>query len=330
MNIYDIAAEAKTSISTVSRVLNNKSNVNPEIRSRVEAVLKKYDYKPSAIARGLVAKTMKSIAVLTVDVRVNHYARSIYVIEQEFSNRGYNVTVCNTGGSIEECERYFEILSEKQVDGIVLIGSVFNELIHYPGITAKIKGVPVVTANGKVNLPNFYDVLVDDTKGIRLAVDYLYEKGHRDLVYIFDMETDSGRAKRQGFLEAMKLRDIPAAEKRVIHSEYGLAGGIEAARALCRSGLAFTGVVCGEDITAIGVMKGLKKQGYQIPGQVVITGCNNSPDSLICEPELTTLDNKPELLGALCAQLLQDVLEGRALASSLAIQPELIVRKTTG
>ena len=144
MNIYDIAAEAGTSISTVSRVLNNKGNVNPKIRDRVEAVLKKYDYKPSAIARGMVSKTMKNIAILTVDVRVTHYARMIYVIEQEFSNLGYNVSVCNTGGSIQECDRYFEILSEKQTDGIVLIGSVFNELINYPEITAKIKDTPVV------------------------------------------------------------------------------------------------------------------------------------------------------------------------------------------
>ena len=73
MNIYDIAAEAGTSISTVSRVLNNKGNVNPKIRDRVEAVLKKYDYKPSAIARGMVSKTMKNIAILTVDVRCTHY-----------------------------------------------------------------------------------------------------------------------------------------------------------------------------------------------------------------------------------------------------------------
>ncbi|MBE7721448.1 LacI family DNA-binding transcriptional regulator [Lacrimispora indolis] len=328
MNIYDIAAEAKTSISTVSRVLNNKGNVNPEIKKRVEEVLKKYDYKPSAIARGLVSKTMKSIAILTVDVRVTHYARMIYVIEQEFSDRGYNVTVCNTGGSIEECEKYMEILSEKQIDGIVLIGSVFNELIHYPDITSKIKDIPVVVANGKVNLPNFYSVLVDDTKGIRTAVDYLFKKGHNELVYVYDMETDSGWAKRQGFLEAMKLHDIPEAEKRVIPGKFGLEGGLKAAETLCASGIGFTGVICGEDITAIGMMKGLKKRGYLIPDQVVITGYNNSPDSLICEPELTTIDNKPELLGGLCSQLLQEVLEGKTSASSLAIQPELIVRGT--
>ena len=277
MNIYDIAAEAGTSISTVSRVLNNKGNVNPKIRDRVEAVLKKYDYKPSAIARGMVSKTMKNIAILTVDVRVTHYARMIYVIEQEFSNLGYNVSVCNTGGSIQECNRYFEILSEKQTDGIVLIGSVFNELIKYPEITAKIKDTPVVIANGQVKLPNFYSVLVDDTKAIRMASDYMFDHGRMDLFYVFDIATDSGRAKRQGFLEAMKLRDVPDGNDRV-------------------------------------------------PEDIAITGCNNSPDSRICEPELATLDNKPELLGGMCASLLRDRMKGKESATSVAIQPELVVR----
>ena len=327
MNIYDIAAEAGTSISNVSRVLNNKGNVNPKIRDRVEAVLKKYDYKPSAIARGMVSKTMKNIAILTVDVRVTHYARMIYVIEQEFSNLGYNVSVCNTGGSIQECDRYFEILSEKQTDGIVLIGSVFNELINYPEITAKIKDTPVVIANGQVKLPNFYSVLVDDTKAIRMASDYMFDHGRMDLFYVFDIATDSGRAKRQGFLEAMKLRDVPDGNDRVvIVDESSLEGGRDAARKILAAGRPVNGVVCGEDITAIGLMKEFKERGYRVPEDIAITGCNNSPDSRICEPELTTLDNKPELLGGMCASLLRDRMEGKESATSVAIQPQLVVR----
>ena len=67
MNIYDIAKEAGVSISTVSRVMNNKGNVNAATRKKVEAILDKHDYTPSAIARGMVSKTMKTVAVLTVD-----------------------------------------------------------------------------------------------------------------------------------------------------------------------------------------------------------------------------------------------------------------------
>ena len=164
MNIYDIAAEAGVSISTVSRVMNNKGNVNPEMRRRIEEVLKKYDYKPSAIARGMVSKTMKTIAILTVDLRVPQHARQVYIIEQEFCQKGYNVMVCNTGGKLEECARYINLLSEKQVDGIVLIGSTFNDLGGRTEITGKVSRIPVVMANGHLDLPNFYSILVDDLK----------------------------------------------------------------------------------------------------------------------------------------------------------------------
>ncbi len=330
MNIYDIAEEAGVSISTVSRVLNNKGNVNPKMKKRIEEVLKKYDYRPSAIARGMVSKTMKSIAILTVDLRVSHYARQIYMIEQAFRHEGYNVMVCNTGGLTEECALYLKILSEKKVDGIVLVGSVFNNLKDHPELTALIKDVPVVMANGKLDLPNCYSVLVDDRKGIRTAAEYLYGKGHRDLLYICDLDTESGREKKMGFLEALKLHDIPDGEERIFHTLYGLEGGKQAAEAILASGKSFTGLVFGEDITAIGAMKEFKRRGYRIPEDVAITGCNNSMDAKICDPELTTVDNKAELMGVLCARLLQELLEGReTVTMNVAIQPEMIERQSS-
>ena len=146
MNIYDIAAEAGVSISTVSRVMNKKGNVNPEMKRRIEEVLKKYDYKPSAIARGMVSKTMKTIAILTVDLRVPQHARQVYIIEREFIQKGYNVMVCNTEGKLEECARYINLLMEKQVDGVVLIGSTFNQLKNRTEITGKVSRIPVVMA----------------------------------------------------------------------------------------------------------------------------------------------------------------------------------------
>ena len=139
--------------------------------------------------------------------------------------------------------------------------SVFNELIKYPEITAKIKDTPVVIANGQVKLPNFYSVLVDDTKAIRMASDYMFDHGRMDLFYVFDIATDSGRAKRQGFLEAMKLRDVPDGNDRVvIVDESSLEGGRNAAGKILSTGMPVNGVICGEDITAIGLMKEFKER----------------------------------------------------------------------
>ncbi len=158
MNIYDIAKEAGVSISTVSRVLNKKENVNEETRCKVEEILKKYDYVPSGIARGMVSKSMKTVAILTVDVRVPQYSRIAYTIEREFSKRGYNVQLCNTGGDLEEAVQYLDVVTSKQVDGVVLVGSIFNRIELDERVASLLKHTPVVVANGQLNLPGCYSV----------------------------------------------------------------------------------------------------------------------------------------------------------------------------
>lgn len=324
MTIYDIAKEAGVSISTVSRVLNDKGNVKSETKKKVEAVLARSNYAPSAIARGMTGKQLQTVAVLTVDIRVPHYARTAYTIEREFSRKGYDVTLCNTGGELKETVRYLHSMLEKQVDGLILVGSVFNELGQNPEVKPLLKAVPVVLANGKLNLPNSYSVLVDDVYGVGLSVQHLYQKGHRDIYYFKDMDTASAQAKRDGFLRAMETLGLPGAEKHVLETTAGIEGGSNAALELLHSGKAFSAIVCGEDLTAVGVLKGLAQAGVRVPQDVSVTGYNNSAYARICTPQLTTIDNKPELVAMLSVQLLSSLIEKTDVYSSGVIQPELV------
>ena len=123
MNIYDIAREAGVSIATVSRVLNHKDTVRADTRAKVEKVLKRCNYAPSAIAQGMVSKSLHTVAVLTVDIRDSHYARTAYTIEREFGRRGYEVILCNTGGDRAETLRTLQAVAQKQVDGLILLGA---------------------------------------------------------------------------------------------------------------------------------------------------------------------------------------------------------------
>ena len=177
MNIYDIAREAGVSITTVSRVINHREQVNAVTRERVEKVLKAHNYKPNATARNLVTKSSRTVAVLTIDIREPHYARTAYTIERELSHRGYEAIICNTGGELKETERYLQSLMEKDVDGIILVGSVFNEIGKDARIRDMLKTFPVVLANGRLDLERSYSVLVDDQYGIGLSVDHLVENG---------------------------------------------------------------------------------------------------------------------------------------------------------
>lgn len=329
MNIYDIAKEAGVSISTVSRVLNHKDRVNPETKRRVEEILEKYDYKPSAIARGMVSKSMKTVSILTVDIRVPHYSRTAYTIEREFSRRGYEVTLCNTGGEVEETEKYLRTVLEKKVDGIVLVGSVFNTICKKPEISSLLKKVPVVLANGKLELPNSYSVLVDDRYGVALAVEHLIQKGHQELYYLKDMNTVSAQLKCEGFLSEMEKHGIQDAEKRVQETELSIEGGMRAVEKLLAEKREITGIVCGEDMTAAGAVKALLRHGFRVPEDVAVTGYNNSEYARICEPQLTTVDNKPELVAMMSVQLLTSLIEKADAYSSCTIQPELVIGQTS-
>jgi len=327
MNIYDIARQAGVSIATVSRVLNHKGTVSPATRAKVEAVLAENSYTPSAIARGMVSKSLRTVAVLTVDIRVPHYARTAYTIEQEFSRRGYEVILCNTGGDREAALKYLRAVTEKQVDGMVLVGSVFNRIGRDPQIEALLRTAPVVLANGTLDLPNAFSVLVDDAYGARLAVEHLVSRGKQKLVYIKDMDTASACAKAEGFSLAMEQR-APDASGRVLETDSSLEGGIRAAERLLASGIPCDGIVCGEDLTAVGVVKGLRRAGLRVPEDVAVIAFNNSIYARLCEPELTGVDNKPEQVALLCVRLLESLLNGGG-CSSVTIQPEIVPGSST-
>ena len=328
MNIYDIAREAGVSIATVSRVLNHKNTVSPATRARVEQVLAQHSYTPSAIARGLVSKSMRTVAILTVDIRFPHYANTAYTIEREFSHRGYDVILCNTGGDREAVLRYLRAVLKKQVDGIVLVGSVFNAICHGEEMRGLLARVPVVLANGKLDLPNASAVLVDDQRGTGLAVEHLVGQGRRALFYIQDKHTGSAEEKCRGFLRAMERAGLDTAG-RVIRTGDTLEDGMQAARAILDGPLPCDAIVCGEDMTAAGALKTLLRAGVSVPGQVAVTGYNNSAYAYLCEPALTTVDNKGPQVALLCVQLLESCIEKGGTAATVTVQPELVLCETT-
>ena len=256
MNIYDIAREAGVSIATVSRVLNHKDTVRADTRAKVEKVLKRCNYAPSAIAQGMVSKSLHTVAVLTVDIRDSHYARTAYTIEREFGRRGYEVILCNTGGDRAETLRTLQAVAQKQVDGLILVGSIFNTICQGAEMENLLRKMPVVLANGTLALPDAYSVMVDDCRGVEMAVEHLVKTGRRNLYYIKDKSTDSAAAKAKGFLSGMAAAGLDA-DGHVLETGETLEDGIRAVQQLLAEGIRPDGILCGEDLTAAGVLKAL-------------------------------------------------------------------------
>ena len=180
MNIYDIAKEAGVSIATVSRVINNKGAVSDKTRTKIEAIMAKSEYQPSAIARGLASGSTKIIAIFAVDVRVPHYAKTSFIMERLLSDQGYMVFICNTGEEISDWRRYLSLMRERNIDGIILTGSIYNRL-EKDDILNGFSDIPIVMANGRIKLPNVKSVFVDEGRGIELATEHMFPAAIKSL-----------------------------------------------------------------------------------------------------------------------------------------------------
>ncbi|HEY3425517.1 MAG TPA: LacI family DNA-binding transcriptional regulator [Negativicutes bacterium] len=329
VNIYDIANEAGVSITTVSRVLNNKGNVNAKTRAHVQSILDKNNYTPNAMARGLVSKSMKTIGVLTIDIRTPHYAATAYAIERELYKIGYSVILCNTGGGMEENTYYIKMLTEKKVDGIILIGSVFSqkniEKTYIP------PSLPVILLNNglELNTQNIYSVLIDEVFGSELCVKHLYEKGHTKILFVKDDDTYSASKKESGFMETMRNIKLQVDKSSIFKTQRGLEGGTAAVDDIIKSGKEFTAIMFSDDSTAVGGLKRLQQLGYNVPKDVAITGFNNSIYAEMCQPSLTSVDNKVEMMGSLTAKLLESLINGQNTTKSVSVKPDLVPREST-
>jgi LacI family transcriptional regulator len=329
ISIYDIAREANVSIATVSRVLNNKSVVAPETRFKVEETIKRMNYRPSAIARGLVLKHTLTIGILTINICSPHHTKTAYTIERELFKLGYSSILCNTGGSLDSNVEYLHMLVGKGVSGIMCIGSVFRNTFEETSVLSELPHIPFIFGNCVLSADNAYAVTVDEFHTLKMCVDHLKLKGHKDIFYVKDTDSYGGNEKVRNFLLNMHISDLPADESSIITSDRSVEGGIKAVDRIVESGKPFSAIIFGDDITAAGGLKRLKQLGYSVPRDVAIIGCNNAPVSVCCDPPLTTIDHKPEIIGGLMVKLLEMITSGQNTSHLLTVTPELIVREST-
>ena len=326
MNIYDIAKKAGVSISTVSRVINNHPNVTQEKRDRVLTVLKESNYIPSAIAKSLVVKSTKTIGVLTLDIRHIHYANIAFIIEQSLSKKGYNVILCNTGDDQYEQEKYIRVLAEKQVDGVIMVGSVFSSQLIEACIDKYLSRTPVIMHNGTIKRHNVYSILSNETRGMKITIDYLISRGIREMVFVKEYDTWVAVEKQRIFKEMLQAAGLPFSNERVVRVSRGLEGGRQAVDIILKKGIPCSAFIGCDDITAVGVVQQLVVCGKKVPEDVSVIGFNNSTYSEVSVPQLTVVDNKMEAVGLGLARLLVDVLTGVDVPAVTSLQPTLIIR----
>lgn len=329
MTIYDIAKEAGVSISTVSRVLNSPDKVPRRTLEKVQAVIKKYHYTPNAMARGLVSNSMNSIGILTSDIRNYLFASTAFTLETLFFNWGYSTILCNTGDDPRKKQDYLRSLAEKKVDGVILLGSTYSDDELKDSIRKYLPDTPIVMGNGSLALSNVHNVTVDHDCGMRLAVQHLSSRGHRDIVLVNTSTTSNAKRKVHGFLSAMERSGLPAGDASVFQTAFGLEGAYSAVDRILEKRPSCTAIVFVDDNTAMCGLKRLRERGVSVPEGMAVVGYDDSVFSLYAEPQLTSINTKNETFSVLMANMLQDILTNKEVGNSIIVTPELTVRQST-
>ncbi|MBN2324855.1 MAG: LacI family DNA-binding transcriptional regulator [Spirochaetes bacterium] len=315
ISIDTIARLSGYSRATVSRVIGSYGYVSEKARNRIEAVIKKYNYHPSGVARSMVSGKTHTIGLIQTDIRNAFCNITAKAIEDVIVGHGYNLIICNSGESLKKERQSLDLLLGKQVDGLVVsptvdmdgkFGSIFDEIRRYNLPTVCIDrpipprfGIPVVT--------------VDNHQGGYRAAKYLLSLGHsRIAVVTTRLPLPNVRERENGFYDALEEQGIRRMEEdRIeippIQSGREAEGGETPFEGWGR----FTAVFATANIFSIYAMRWMKKCGYSIPKDLSLVGFDDLLYWEFMSPQLTVIVQPIARIGELAAEMLLHAIEGR-------------------
>ena len=312
MNIYDIAQMANVSIATVSRVVNNSPKVSEKTRKKVMDIIDRYGYTPNVFAQGLGLNTMHTIGILVPTISDLYISRAVACIEENLHEMGYDIILSCSGYTAKSKEVHIEMLLSKRIDALILVGSTYagsDDETHNTDYIAKAaEEIPVFIINGLIDGENIYCNAAEDYRISYDVTKELITRGRKNIIFLTDSKSYSANQKKRGYENALKDAGLAVSQDHVLFMK----NDIDMVRSLfCNYDyLDYDAVFATDDAMAIGVLKYLESIGRKVPAEVSVVGYNNSQLCKCTTPELTSVDNKVELVALQTVNNLREVLNG--------------------
>lgn len=268
--IMDVCKATGVSIATVSRVLNNSPRVLPETRAKVLAAIEKLGYKPNAAARNLSARRADALGVIFHQMTSGFYATVMSGIELEARSQGYHVLITLAHHADPERTRYYDMLDEARVDGLIVLDSTLDA----PTI-AKLKsyGRPIVLIQKTSADPALATVCSANEDGARAVVEHLLSLGHRDLLLVTGPpEAEDSNLRMEGCARALREHGLSPDDARTICGKYSAHEALMAFRRQREEKGLPRAIFCFNDDMALSIMKELRITGVPVPESVAVVG----------------------------------------------------------
>jgi len=328
VTIVNVAEKANVSITTVSKILNNKADsISQNTIDRVMRVVEELNYTPNAIARSMITKKTGTIGLILPDISNLYFSGMARGVENIANRQGYHVIFCNTDDQQEREKESIQMLREKLVDGIIMVPALSSGIEHIQANMKNLKSYVLVDRVFNAYKYNMNCVYVDNVAGGYEATKYLIEQGHKKIACITGyIGEDSTKDRLTGYKNALQEAGIPIDRTIIMEGKYRLSGGERCAEHLMEYEV--DAIFVQNDLMACGVYRALQKAGKRIPDDISVVGYDNVDYSVIMSPTLTTVEQHYCKMGETAANNLIHDIEGKAYEPVVLFTPELVIRES--
>jgi LacI family transcriptional regulator len=329
ITIGELAKIAGVSKTTVSRVLNNKPDVDSQTRERILSLITEYDFQPNAFAKAISLQKSNHIGLLIPHKAEYVFSNPFYTevmrgVSTEVDEQGYYLLVCYAHEI-----NYLDIYKQKRVDGFVLLspGSFHRNIVE----TLNAEQVPFVSTAKISDEERMTFVDVDNFHGAILVMEHLVGLGHRRIAYIGKPTLKSSQDRLNGYQHMMKKCNLPYSDELVLITETSsIESGYDAAMHMLHYSQPPTAFFLANDVMAIGAINAARECGLVVPKDISVVGFDDIPLASFVNPPLTTVRQPAFKKGVNAARMLIEYLESHEMPPSLTMDVELIVRQSTG
>lgn len=332
-SMKDISRECGVSIATVSKALNNHTDIGEETKAHIRRVAKEMGYFPNSSARALKTNRTYNIGVLFVDeaqsgLTHDFFSNVLDSFKRTVESKGYDITFINASGSGRGSNSYLEHCRYRGFDGVVAACVNFYD----PAVEELIKSdIPIVTIDHLFN--NRVAVMSDNVKGMKDLFTYVYEQGHRKIAYIHGADSAVTRSRLSSFYKTAEEFGISIPDEYVREAAYrDTVSTREETLKLLDLPDPPTCILYPDDFASFGGINAVKERGLEIPQDISLAGYDGIRVGRHIEPQLTTLRQDTEVIGAKAGECLINLIERpkTTLIEQVVVEGMVYPGKTVG
>ncbi len=336
VTIYEVAAEAGVSISTVSKVLSSNSRVNGPTREKVLKAVKQLNYVPSLAARAIASGRTSIIGLLSpytpAQLLVDpHLQGNICGIEEILNEYDYALLIATASREHEPATSYQRLLRSRYIDGAVVMETQESKLpdLHRQ---LSLQRYPWVVLGYPVGMVPCYCVHADDLQGAQSMTEYLISLGHRRIGMIRVKDSAYASEERvRGYRQMLNHKGLVFDETLLVNcNDWSIEAAYRVAPLLFKRPDRPTAIFAVNDRLAFGLIQWAREHGLRVPEDVSVVGFDDIPAAKNNYPALTTVRQPSVAMGHEAIKLLFKLLEGGTTSSRIVVGIELVVRASSG